>query len=55
MGDYKYRFATARGLERRKFYSAHWERVTPECLASMTPGELRHVADVIEQGEQSDG
>jgi hypothetical protein len=55
MGEYKYRFVAVRGLERRKFTSRYWERVTPEMLASMTPSELRHVADVIESREgQSD-
>lgn len=49
-GDYEYRYVAVRGLERRRVTSRFWERVTPEMLASMTPKELRHVADVMEAG-----
>src|SRR5690606_7125299 len=49
-GDYEYRYVAVHGLERRRVSSRFWERVTPEMLASMTPKELRHVADVMEGG-----
>ena len=51
MNDSKYRFVSPRGLERCRPFSRHWERVTPECIASMTPDELRHIAEVIESKE----
>jgi len=48
-GDYEYRFVAACGLERRLIYSQYWSRVHDAEYATMTPTELRHIANVIDR------
>jgi len=48
MTDYKYRFSSVRGLERRKYYSGFWESVGGTDLERMTSDELRECADAMD-------
>ena len=48
-GKYEYRYVAVRGLERRTHYPHRWEPVTGAAFEEMTPQELRHCANVMEE------